>query len=99
MPTTRVHIFCENQPTTPTALLRIQLIIPPVIPCNASAALIPNRPNRDDKVLSLFLTHSFKLASSLGGGLPPPDATAPHRRKSSNEILQGVDLQILFLVE
>ena len=51
-----------------------------MIPGNASAALIPNRPNRDAKALSLFLIHSFKSFSSLGGGsLPPPDAVAaPH---------------------
>ena len=47
------------------------------MPGNASAALIPNRPNRDAKALSLFLIHSFKPASSLGGG-SPPDAAAPH---------------------
>ena len=45
---------------------------------NASAALIPNRPNRDAKALSLFLFHFFKPFSSLGGGSPPPpDVTAP----------------------
>ena len=47
-----------------------------MIPGNASAALIPNQPNSDAKALSLFLIHSFKPFSSLGGG-SPPDATAP----------------------
>ena len=47
-----------------------------MMPGNASAALIPNQPNRDAKALSLFLIHSFKPLSSLGGGLPP-DAVAP----------------------
>ena len=47
------------------------------MPGDASAALIPNQPNRDAKALSLFLIHFFRLASSLGGGSPPPDATAP----------------------
>ena len=48
-----------------------------MMPGNASAALIPYRPNRDAKGLSLFLIHSFKPFSSLGGGLtPPPDAEA-----------------------
>ena len=75
MPTTRGHRFCDTQPTTSFALLRIQLIIPPIIPGNASAALIPNRPNSDASAFSLFLIHSFKPASSLGGG-SPPDATA-----------------------
>ena len=80
MPTTRAHKFCDTQPTTSFALLRIQLIIPPMIPGRASAALIPNRPNRDGKALSLFLIHPFKPFSSLGGGSPPPpDAVAaPH---------------------
>ena len=48
-----------------------------MIPGNASAALIPNWPNRNAKVLSLFLIHSFRPASSLGGGLPPDAAAAP----------------------
>ena len=60
MPTTRAHKFCDTQPTTSLALLRIQLTVPPMIPGNASAALIPNQPNRDAKALSLFLIHSFK---------------------------------------
>ena len=58
------------------ALLSIQLIIPPMIPGNASAVLIPNWPNRDAKALSLFLIYSFKPFSSLGGGSPPPPDTA-----------------------
>ena len=51
-----------------------------MIPGRASAAFIPNFPNRDASTLSLFLTHSFKPFSSLGGGSPPPpDAVvAPH---------------------
>ena len=64
MPTTRVHKFCNTQPTTSLALLRILLIIPPMIPGNASAALISNQPNRDASALSLFLIHSFKPFSS-----------------------------------
>ena len=77
MPTTRAHRFCNTQPTTSLALLSIQMIIPSMMPGNASAALIPNRPNRDGKALSLFLIHSIKPFSSLGGGSPPPsDATA-----------------------
>ena len=47
-----------------------------MIPGNASAAFIPNFPNKDASVLSLLLTHSFKPFSSLGGGSPPPDALA-----------------------
>ena len=46
------------------------------MPGNASAALILNQPNRDAKALSLFLIHSFRPDSSLGGG-SPPDVTAP----------------------
>ena len=50
-----------------------------MIPGNASAALIPNQPNRDASTLSLFLINSFKHFSSLGGG--PPDAAAhPHHQ-------------------
>ena len=52
-------------------------MIPPMIPGNASAALLPNRPNSDAKALSLFLIHSFKPFSSLGGGSPPPHVSAP----------------------
>ena len=77
MPTTRVHRFYNTQPTTSRALLRIQLIIPPMIPDNASAALIPNRPNRDASTLRLFLIHSLRLASSLGGGSPPDAMATP----------------------
>ena len=46
------------------------------MPGNASAALIPNPPNRDASTLSLFLTHPFRPFSSSGGGSPPPDAAA-----------------------
>ena len=53
-------------------------MIPPMIPGRASAALIPNQPNSDAKALTLDLIHSFRPASSLGGGSPPPDASAPH---------------------
>ena len=52
-------------------------MIPPMIPGRASAALIPNRPNKDAKALSLFLIHSFKPFSSLSGGSPPDAAAAP----------------------
>ena len=48
-----------------------------MIPGRASAALIPNQPNRDASALSLFPIHFFKPFSSLGGGSPPPpDAVA-----------------------
>ena len=49
-----------------------------MIPGNASAALIPNRPNSDANALSLDLIHSFRPDSSLGGGSSPPDAAHPH---------------------
>ena len=72
MPTTRAHKFCDTQPTTSLALLRIQLIIPPMIPGNASAALIPNRPDRDAKAFKFVpnqfcqtgLIFSWRLATS-----------------------------------
>ena len=78
MPTTRAHRFCDTQPTTSFTLLRIQLIIPPMIPGKASAAFKPNFPSSNAKALSLFLTHSFRPFSSLGGGSPsPPPQIAP----------------------
>ena len=56
-----------------------------MIPGNDSAAFIPNRLNRDASTLSLFLNHSFKPFSSLGGGLPPPDAMlAPPRGNNAS---------------
>ena len=55
-------------------------MIPPMIPGNASAALIPNQPNSDANALSLFLIHSFRPFSSLGDGgdsaAPPPGNNA-----------------------
>ena len=101
MPTTRAHKFCGTQPTTSLALLRIQLIIPPTIPGNASAALIPNRLNRDAKALSLFLIHSFKTFSSLGGGSPPPDAMAPpppgNNASTSTPMAIGVSMEAIVI--
>ena len=77
MPTTRAHKVCDTQPTTSFALLRIQLIIPPMMPGNASAVLIPNRPKRDAKALSFDLTHCLKPFSSLGNGSPPDAVEVP----------------------
>ena len=97
MPTTRAHKFCNTQPTTSFALLRIQLIIPPMIPGRASAAFIPNRPNRDAKALSLFLIHPFKPFSSLGGRSPPhPDAVAAP--PPSNNASSSTPMAILIAV-
>ena len=94
-PTTRAHKFCDTQPTTSFALLRTQLIIPPVIPGNASAAFIPNRPNRDASTLSLFLIHTFKPFSSLGGGSPsPPDAMAALPPENTNQDLKSKPMNI-----
>ena len=77
IPTTRAHKFCDTQPTTSLPLLRIQLIIPPMMPGNASAAFMPNQPSSDANALSLFLIHSFRPASSLGGGSPPDVVATP----------------------
>ena len=77
MPTTRAHKFCDTQPTTSLALLRIQLIIAPMIPGRASVAFMPNFPSSDANALSLFLSHSFKPFSSLGGVLTPDAAEPP----------------------
>ena len=44
---------------------------------NIFAAFTPNLPGSLAKALSLFLTHSFRPASSLGEGLPPPTPSLP----------------------
>ena len=97
MPTTRAHRFCDTQPTMSFSLLRIQVIIPPMIPGNASAALIPNRPNRDASALSLFLIHPFKPFSSLRGGEPPPDSAAAPPPPGNNA-LTSTQMAILIAV-
>ena len=100
MPATRAHRFCDIQPTTSFALFRIQLIIPPMMPGNASAALILNQSNSDASVLSVFLIHSFKPFSSLGGGLPP-DATAPPGNNASKStpmaILVAISMEAIII--
>ena len=58
MPTTRAHKFCDTQPTTSLALSRIQLIIPPMIPGNASAPFISNPPSSDAKTFK-FIPNPF----------------------------------------
>ena len=61
-----------------------------MIPGNASAVLIPNQPSSDAKALSLFLIHSFKPFSSLGGGSPPDAAAAPpHQEQCFNKYPDG----------
>ena len=95
MPTTRAHKFCDIQPTTSLALLRIQLIIPPMIPGRASAALIPNFPSSDAKALSFDLIHSFRPFLPLGGG--PPDATAappPPGNNASTSTLMVIPIAV-----
>ena len=97
IPTTRAHRFCNTQPTTSFALLRIQLIIPPMIPGRASAAFIPNFPSSDTKALSLFLTHSFKPFSSVGGGSPPPPeivAAPPPGNNASTSTLMAIPIAV-----
>ena len=64
-----------------------------MIPGRASAALIPNQPNSDAKALSLFLIHSFRPFSSLGGS--PPDAAAP---PPSNKASTSTPIAILIAV-
>ena len=96
MPTTRAHNFCDTQPTPYFALLRIQLIIPPMIRGRASAAFIPNFPSSDAKALTFDLTHSFKPFSSLGGGSPPPDAMAapPPRNNASTSTPMAIPIAV-----
>ena len=97
MPTTTAHRFCDTQPTASLALLRSQLIIPPMIPGRASAALIPNRPHRVANALSLFLIHSARPTSSLGGGLPP-DVAAPPPPPPGNNASTSTPMAILIAV-
>ena len=77
MPMIRAQGFCNTQPTTSAALLRIQLIISPVIPGNTSAAFLPNLPSILAKAFSLFHIHYFAPFSSLGRGLPMPPIALP----------------------
>ena len=50
--------------------------------------------NQGKIILILPITWGDTCIPSLHWELPPP-----HRRKCSNEILPGIDLQILFMVE
>ena len=67
-----------------------------MIPGRVSAALIPNRPNRDASALSLFLIHSFRPFSSLGGGSPPPADVAaappPPGNNASTSTLMAIPI-------
>ena len=66
-----------------------------MIPGNASAALIPNFPSSDAKALSLFLTHSFKPFSSLGGGSRRPHAmAAPPGNNASTSTLMAIPVAV-----
>ena len=89
MPTTRAHKFSDTQPTTSLTLLRIQFIIPPMIPGRASAAFTPKFPGSNAKALSFDLTHSFRPFSSLGGG--PPDAVAAPPPPGNNASTRNPD--------
>ena len=68
-------------------------MIPPMIPGNASAALIPNQPNSDANALSLFLIHSFRPDSSLGGS-PPPDAAPPPGNNASTSTSMAIPIAV-----
>ena len=69
-----------------------------MMPGNASAALIHNRPNRDAKALSLFLIHFFKPFSSLRGGSPPPPvavaAPPPPGNNASTSTLMAIPIAV-----
>ena len=67
-----------------------------MIPGNASAAFIPNRPNRDASALSLFLIHPFKPFSSLGGGSPPlrDDVAAPPGNNASTSTPMAIPIAV-----
>ena len=72
-----------------------------MIPGRASAALIPNWPNRDASTLSLFLIHSFKPFSSLGGSPPPDAAASPPGNHTSTctpmAILIAVSMEVIVI--
>ena len=68
-----------------------------MIPGNASAALIPNRPSSDVNALSLFLIHSFRPLSPLGGGWPPPPdvaAAPPPGNHASTSTLMAIPIAV-----
>ena len=77
MPTANAHRFCNTQPTTSAALLRIQPRITPMMPGNNSSVFTPNLHCSDDKAFHLFLIHFLKPFSSLGGGFPPAAVPPP----------------------
>ena len=52
-------------------------MIAPMMPGNASAAIMPYPFGSNAKALSLFLSHSFTPYASLGGGLSPVVAASP----------------------
>ena len=56
---TNAHRFWDTKPTSSFTLLRIQLMIAPMMPDNASATLTPNLPCSGARVFSLLLSHSF----------------------------------------
>ena len=63
-----------------------------MIPGNASAALIPTRPDNDVNALSLFLIYSFRTFSSLGGS--PPDAAPPPGNNASTSTLIAIPIAV-----
>ena len=69
-----------------------------MIPGNASAALIPNRANRDAKTLSLLLINSFRPFSSLGG-FPPDAAEAPPPPGSNASMSTPIPIPIAVSME
>ena len=64
------------------------------MPGRASAALIPNQPSSNENALSLFLIHSFKPFSSLGGGSPPPDAAPPPGNTASTSTPMAIPIAV-----
>ena len=55
--TTNAHKFCDTQPTTSFALLRIQLMVSPMMPGNTSAAFVHNLPSSLAKALFKFVSN------------------------------------------
>ena len=69
-------------------------MIPPMIPGNASAALIPNQPDSNASALSLFLIHSFRPDSSLSGSPPDVAAAPPPGNNASTSTLMAIPIAV-----
>ena len=67
------------------------------MPGKASATFVPNLPSTLAKAFSLFLIHSFKPFSFLGGGLPPVPPPPPPG--SNDSAKTPIAIQIAVIME